>query len=91
MKWTDVAGLEGAKQALQESVILPVRFPQLFATKYRKPWRGILLYGVSCHVINHVTIICIYLIRARVCLVCRYMCHMTDSQFDCVVELAGIQ
>lgn len=54
MKWSDVAGLEGAKQALQESVILPVRFPQLFATKYRKPWRGILLYGVSYS--YHVTV-----------------------------------
>ena len=46
VKWDDIAGLDGAKQALQESVILPVKFPQLFASKYRKPWRGILLYGV---------------------------------------------
>jgi vacuolar protein-sorting-associated protein 4 len=45
VKWSDVAGLEGAKQALQESVILPVKFPELFDSKYRKPWRGILLYG----------------------------------------------
>ena len=44
--WSDVAGLELAKQALQECVILPVKFPHLFKTKYRKPWRGILLYGV---------------------------------------------
>lgn len=47
VKWSDVAGLELAKQALQESVILPVRFPELFESKYRKPWKGILLYGVS--------------------------------------------
>lgn len=44
VKWSDIAGLEGAKEALKEAVILPVRFPQLFEGK-RKPWRGILLYG----------------------------------------------
>ena len=30
VKWTDVAGLESAKQALQEAVILPVKYPQFF-------------------------------------------------------------
>lgn len=44
VKWEDVAGLEGAKDALKEAVILPTRFPQLFTGK-RKPWKGILLYG----------------------------------------------
>lgn len=44
VKWDDVAGLEGAKEALKEAVILPIKFPQLFTGK-RKPWRGILLYG----------------------------------------------
>ncbi len=44
VKWSDVAGLEGAKDALKEAVILPARFPQLFVGK-RKPWKGILLYG----------------------------------------------
>ena len=30
VKWNDVAGLDTAKQALQEAVILPVKFPQFF-------------------------------------------------------------
>ena len=30
MKCSDVAGLKSAKQALQEAVILPVKFPQFF-------------------------------------------------------------
>eukprot|EP00884_Botryococcus_braunii_P018340 jgi/Botrbrau1/518/Bobra.110_2s0147.1 len=44
VKWDDVAGLENAKDALKEAVILPVKFPQFFTGK-RKPWSGILLYG----------------------------------------------
>ena len=31
VKWDDVAGLEGAKDALKEAVILPVKFPQVAA------------------------------------------------------------
>ena len=46
VKWSDVAGLEKAKATLQEAVILPTRFPQLFVGKI-KPWSGILLYGVT--------------------------------------------
>ncbi|CAL5404228.1 unnamed protein product [Camellia sinensis] len=36
VKWNDVAGLESAKQALQEAAILPWK---------RRPWRAFLLYG----------------------------------------------
>lgn len=46
VQWDDVAGLELAKRSLKETVILPVRFPNLFSGK-RRPFGGILLYGVS--------------------------------------------
>nr|CAD2175687.1 unnamed protein product [Meloidogyne enterolobii] len=44
VKWEDIAGLDGAKEALKEAVILPIKFPHLFKGK-RTPWRGILLFG----------------------------------------------
>lgn len=44
VKWEDVSGLENAKNALKEAVILPIRFKEIF-TGNRKPWKGILLYG----------------------------------------------
>ncbi|KRY27523.1 Vacuolar protein sorting-associated protein 4A, partial [Trichinella spiralis] len=44
VSWNDIAGLGGAKEALKEAVILPIKFPHLFTGK-RKPWKGILLFG----------------------------------------------
>lgn len=43
VRWSDVAGLEHAKRALQEAAIAPMRLPHLF--KQVDPWMGILLYG----------------------------------------------
>eukprot|EP00051_Salpingoeca_urceolata_P032320 m.15256 g.15256 ORF g.15256 m.15256 type:complete len:423 (-) comp4984_c0_seq2:103-1371(-) len=42
--FNDVAGLDNAKNALIEAVILPQTLPHLFQGK-RKPWSAILLYG----------------------------------------------
>ena len=44
VRFGDVAGLEAAKQALNEAVIMPIKVPHLF-DKNTQPWKGILLYG----------------------------------------------
>ncbi|AEO66567.1 uncharacterized protein THITE_32934 [Thermothielavioides terrestris NRRL 8126] len=44
VKWEDVAGLESAKEELQQAIIFPLRFPQLFQGS-RRARRAILLYG----------------------------------------------
>ncbi|KAL2022056.1 hypothetical protein VTK56DRAFT_6100 [Thermocarpiscus australiensis] len=44
VKWDDVAGLGPAKEELQEAIIFPLRFPQMFQGK-RQARRAILLYG----------------------------------------------
>ena len=44
IKFADVAGLQGAKTALSEAVIMPLQLPKMFSGP-TKPWKGILLYG----------------------------------------------
>ncbi|MHA1652435.1 MAG: AAA family ATPase [Candidatus Thorarchaeota archaeon] len=45
VRLTDVAGLEEAKQAIQDAIITPMKHPELFRGRVRQPWRGILFYG----------------------------------------------
>lgn len=44
VQWSDIAGLESAKDALKEAVLYPIRMPHLFESRL-EPWKGILLYG----------------------------------------------
>lgn len=44
VKFSDVVGLATAKQIVLESIVFPLRFPQLFRGLL-SPWKGILLYG----------------------------------------------
>jgi vacuolar protein-sorting-associated protein 4 len=43
VSWESVIGLETAKETLEQVIILPLRFPDLFVGI--KPWKGVLLYG----------------------------------------------
>jgi vacuolar protein-sorting-associated protein 4 len=42
---SEVAGLEAAKQAINDAIVTPMKHPELFKGKARQPWRGILFYG----------------------------------------------
>ncbi|XP_047996320.1 katanin p60 ATPase-containing subunit A-like 2 [Leguminivora glycinivorella] len=44
VSWEDIKGLEDAKSLLMESVVYPVRHPEVF-TGLLEPWRGVLLHG----------------------------------------------
>lgn len=44
VKFDSIAGLETAKQLLQEAVLLPSWVPKFF-TGIRRPWRGVLMFG----------------------------------------------
>ncbi|KAH7149035.1 P-loop containing nucleoside triphosphate hydrolase protein [Dactylonectria estremocensis] len=46
VKWEDVVGLETAKAELQEAIIFPTRFPQIFRGT-RQARRAVLLHGPS--------------------------------------------
>ncbi|XP_052742633.1 katanin p60 ATPase-containing subunit A-like 2 [Bicyclus anynana] len=44
VSWDDIKGLATAKSILMESVVYPVRYPEVF-TGLLEPWRGVLLQG----------------------------------------------
>ncbi|WP_461462089.1 CDC48 family AAA ATPase [Methanobrevibacter sp.] len=45
VKWSDIGGLETAKQELQEAIEWPLKYPDKFKKFHVEPPRGILLYG----------------------------------------------
>ena len=45
LTWEDVGGLDEAKQALREAVMLPLEYPDLVSKFGVRPSRGVLLYG----------------------------------------------
>ncbi|KAH9600225.1 AAA ATPase [Trypanosoma melophagium] len=44
VRWNSIVALEEAKRLLKEAVVMPVKYPELFAGIVR-PWKGILLFG----------------------------------------------
>jgi SpoVK/Ycf46/Vps4 family AAA+-type ATPase len=67
VSFNDIVGLMQAKNILTIAFIMPIKFPQLFTGKMcfvadnstivflsgkRKPWSGILLYGVSASFVD---------------------------------------
>lgn len=49
VRWNDVAGLEGAKEALKEAVILPIKFPHLFTGTVGSSFPPVLLGLIVYH------------------------------------------
>ncbi|MCQ8903103.1 MAG: CDC48 family AAA ATPase [Methanothrix sp.] len=45
VRWSDIGGLEDAKQALREAVEWPIMYPEAFEAVGIRPPRGVLLYG----------------------------------------------
>lgn len=45
IRFSDVAGLENAKRALHEAIILPIQFPAMYEKMNIDPHKGILMYG----------------------------------------------
>ncbi|XP_063982590.1 katanin p60 ATPase-containing subunit A-like 2 isoform X2 [Diachasmimorpha longicaudata] len=44
VRWSDIVGLEDCKQVLEEAIIYPIRYPDIFSEKFT-PWNGVMLYG----------------------------------------------
>merc|ERR1711966_132918 len=42
--WSSIVGLDHAKRLLNEAVVMPLKYPQLF-TGLLAPWKGVLLFG----------------------------------------------
>lgn len=44
VSWNSIVGLDHAKSLLNEAVVMPLKYPQLF-TGLLAPWKGVLLFG----------------------------------------------
>mmetsp|Transcript_76682 Transcript_76682/g.216861 ORF Transcript_76682/g.216861 Transcript_76682/m.216861 type:complete len:581 (-) Transcript_76682:17-1759(-) len=44
VRFEDIGGLDGAKRAINEAVVLPLILPEFFVG-LRRPWKGVLLFG----------------------------------------------
>ncbi|EDV26403.1 uncharacterized protein TRIADDRAFT_54346 [Trichoplax adhaerens] len=44
VRWSDIIGLEKPIKLVKESVVYPIKYPQLFSG-ILSPWKGLLLYG----------------------------------------------
>lgn len=70
MKWSDIKGLSTPKKLLDEAIVLPTKYPDLF-TGLCTPWTAMLFYGppgTGAYIIyiihisinyNHIIYICI--------------------------------
>jgi transitional endoplasmic reticulum ATPase len=45
VKWSDIGGLEEAKQQLREAVEWPLKYPEIYEKMGVRPTRGVLLFG----------------------------------------------
>ena len=43
-RWEDLIGLGSAKKVMQEAVVYPIKYPELFRG-ILSPWKGLLLFG----------------------------------------------
>lgn len=50
--WGDVGALEEAVDALKESLLLPLKYPELVASAPLRMRTGVLLYGKPCSLVN---------------------------------------
>lgn len=53
--WDDIAGNKEAKRLLEEAVVLPLLIPDFF-TGIRRPWKGVLMTGMSQNDSNIATV-----------------------------------
>merc|ERR1712157_600506 len=45
IKWDDIGGLEDTKRSLQETILYPIDYPEIYAKYGQSPSRGCLLWG----------------------------------------------